>query len=116
MLVIKFTYGREFDIVNPDTGLFAINSEGFIAMKPFDNIYPEPDAFMNAPLLLGVAKLSDKKLLYAFEQLTPEFLLSGVAGLGPHSFTQPIYTIIVNDLGRKTSWSRGIEWIKYPTY
>ena len=116
MLVIKFIYGRELDIVNPDTGYFAVNSEGFIAMKAIDNVYPPPDAFMNVPRLLGIAKLSDKKLLYPFEIITPEFVNSGIQGLGPFSYSQPIYTIIVDDLGRKTSWSRGIEWINYPSY
>src|ERR1035437_3800509 len=107
MLTIKFHWQRELDVVRDDTGMFSVNSEGFIAMKPYENIYPDPEAFANAPLLIGIAKLTDKRLLYTFDQLTPEFLLSGIQGLSPVPYYMPIYTIIVKDLGDKMSWSRG---------
>jgi hypothetical protein len=116
MLVIKFHWGRELDVVRDDTGMFAFNAEGFMAMKSYENVFPKQEAFANAPMLLGIAKLSDKRLLYTFDQLTPEFLLSGIQGLSPVPYTMPIYTIIVKELGDKIAWSRGIEKIWYPEY
>lgn len=116
MLTIKFHWNRELDVVKDDTGMFAVNADGFIAMKPFDNIFPEPEAFANAPKLIGIAKLSDKRLLFPFAMLTPEFLDGGTQGLSKAPYFMPIYTIIVLELGDKIAWSRGIEQIWYPNY
>lgn len=124
MLIIKFhwRYNRNF-VQQNDTGYYAVNSEGFMAMKSESRYLPEPEAFTNSPKLLGIALLTtrlnlgaEKKILYTFEELTPELLSGGVVGLSNKSISKPIYTIIVDDFGEKISWSRGIEQIYFSDF
>lgn len=117
MLIIKFHFTRpEQNEFRDDNGLFAVNSEGFIVQKAVDRILPPPEAFENAVKLLGIATLKEKKLLYTFDQITPELIAGGIAGLSANASYMPIYTIIVNDLGDKIAWSRGIESIYFSDY
>ena len=116
MLIIKFAWNRELDVVKDDTGLYAINSEGLIAMKPSERILPSQEAFEGGVKMLGLATKAEKKLKYTFDQITPELLASGIPGLSSSPIFQPQYIIIVEDLGRKTVWNRDIEQIYFSNY
>lgn len=113
MLTIKFHKKTALDVVADDTGLFVFDYEGIMAMHPFERTALTPEAFLGGVKLVGVATIKDKKLAYTFDQLTTELLASGIYGLGKVSCNQPAYTIIVDDLGRRTAWSRGIEQIYF---
>ena len=114
MLIIKFYWGRALDLVRGDTGLFAINSDGYMAMQPFEKDTPEPDAFLGGVKLLGIANLrGDKKMVYRFDEITQELLDKRIYGLNEDSCTEPQYTIIVNELGVNYAWSRGVDKIYF---
>lgn len=113
MLIIKFWWNRELDVVRDDTGIFAVNSDGLIAMQPHERTLPSPDAFLGAVTLMGFASLKGRNMVYKFSDITPEFLEKEIYGLSSIQCTMPQYTIVVNELGNNTLWSRGIEKIYY---
>lgn len=116
MFIIKFHWERALDIVKDDTGLFAVNSDGIMAMQPLERDSPEPDAFLGGVKLIGLASIKQKNMVYTFEQITPALLESGIYGLSSTTCINPQFTIIVNELGTKTLWSRGIEKIYFVNY
>jgi hypothetical protein len=113
MLIIKFWWNRELDVVRDDTGIFAVNSDGLIVMQPQERTLPSPDAFLGAVKLMGFASIKTKKMMYKFSDITPEFLASEIYGLSSIQCTMPQFTIVVNELGNNTLWSRGIERIYF---
>jgi hypothetical protein len=116
MLIIKFHWGRALDLVRDDTGMYAVNTDGFMAMQPYERDTPEPDAFLGGVQLVGIASLKNKNIVYRFNEITQELLDQKIYGLNSDSCTEPQYTIIVKELGNTSLWSRGIEKLYFVNY
>lgn len=126
MLIIKFHRNVTADKTQEfvDTAIYAVNDLGQIAMKPVARQLPDPASFTPNITLLGIAKIgdlfvrrpTDRQLLYTFEDINAELIDGHIQGLSANSSYQPIYTIIVVELGKKICLAKGIEKIYYSNF
>ena len=114
MLIIKFHFKDKTDVL-PDTGFFGINENGKLLDAPVSKEGQiELSGFDGSiETVVGICSLKENKLVYKFEDITPELLSSGVFGLGPVTCTIPQFSLIVESLGQRMCWTRGIEKIFY---
>lgn len=120
MMIIRFFERRTLDSGSRAEVLeYAVNDAGLIIQKlrSKGNIgyaIPEPEAFTNVTVL-GLAQFSNRparrtgELLYDFSEMTPALIDTLVYG----PISDQKYTIITEELGTKTCWSRGIKHIYF---